>query len=77
MGASKLPLSQLKGHDEDTAKKQHSGSVEARINNDRVPHCKTPGWGTIGVLLERPPPPPPPQKKKKKSSRLPKEGATI
>ena len=24
MGASKLPLSPLKGHDEDTAKKQHS-----------------------------------------------------
>ena len=45
MGAAKLSLSPLKGHDEDRAKKQHAGSVEARINNDRAPPCGTPGGG--------------------------------
>ena len=45
LGAAKLFLSPLKGHDEDTAKKQHAGSMDARINDDRAPHCKTPGSG--------------------------------
>ena len=43
MGAATLSLSPLKGRDEDTAKEQHAGSVEVRINNDRAP--QTPGWG--------------------------------
>ena len=42
---SKLSLNTLKGHDKNTAKEQHAGSVEARISNDRTPHCKTPGRG--------------------------------
>ena len=42
MGTAKLSQSPLKEHDEDTAKKQHAGLVEARINNNRAPHCKTP-----------------------------------
>ena len=44
MGAAKLSPSPRKGHAEDTAKKQRAGSVEARINNDRAPHCETQGW---------------------------------
>ena len=54
MGAAKLSLGPLKGHDEDTVKKQHAGSVEARINNDRAPHCKT-RVEAKSVLLERKP----------------------
>ena len=45
MDDAELSLSPLKGHDEDTAKKEHVGSVEARINNDHENHCKTSGWG--------------------------------
>ena len=44
MGAAKLSLGPLKGHDGNTAKKQYAGSVEARINNHRASNCKTPGW---------------------------------
>ena len=41
MSAAKLPLlSPLNGRDGDTANKQHSGSAEARINDDSAPYRK-------------------------------------
>ena len=43
MGAVKLSLSPLKGHDRNTAQKQHVGLVEARINNDRAHNNETLG----------------------------------
>ena len=43
MGAAKLSLNQKKGHDGNAAKKQRAGSAEARINNDRAPHCRASG----------------------------------
>ena len=45
MGAAKFSISPLKEQDEDTAKKQHAGLVEARINNDRAHPTVIPGQG--------------------------------
>ena len=42
--AANLSLSHWKDTAE-TAKKQHAGSVEAWINNERASHCESPGWG--------------------------------
>ena len=63
MDAAKLSLSPLKGHDEDTAKKQHAGSVEARVNNDHATHCKTPGDDKCVIGSE--------------TTRVPKEGTAM
>ena len=38
-------LAGLKRPDQNTAKKQHAGSVAARISNYLAPQCKTPGLG--------------------------------
>ena len=38
MGAAKLSLSPLKGHEKQETQQQDAGSVGARINNDRASH---------------------------------------
>ena len=63
MGSAKLFLSPLKGHDEDTAKKQHARSVEAQIKNKHAPHCKTPGDDKCVIGSE--------------TTRVPKEGTAM
>ena len=65
MGATKLSLSPLKGHDGNTAKKQHARLVEAQINNDTAPHCKTACGGDKCAAVA------------KTTIRPPKEGTTI
>ena len=65
MGAAKLSLGQLKGHDGHTAKKQHAGSVEAPINSDAHP---TVGLQRGGNKCDT---------GAKTNIRLPKEGTTI
>ena len=65
MGAAKLSLSPVKRHDGNTAKTQHDGSVEPRINNDRAPPVRLQGGGDLcanGATT---------------AIRLPKEGTTI
>ena len=53
MGAAKLSFSPLKGHDGNTAKKQHAGSVEAQINNNRAPPLYDCRVGVVSLLMER------------------------
>ena len=45
MGAAKISLRPLQGHDGNTAKKPNDGSVEARMNNDYASTLRLQGGG--------------------------------